>query len=327
MSSIDLNPPRGMRDFLPKDWVFREKLMQVFNDVSKTNGFLHYETPVVDSYELFERKAGEEISDQLYDFTDKSNRHISLRAELTPSMVRLYAKNKESLPFPAKLYSIGQCFRYERATKGRKREHYQWNLDILGENNISAEAWILSTAIQVMNKLGLNENDFQIHVSNRALLSDFLLSIGVEKERHSELMIIIDKKDKIPAEVMKEMMEEIKISSSQIEKIIEFLDKKTLEEIRPFVQKDSLALQELEHLFAAAKALNIAPYLRIDTSIIRGLSYYTGIVFEAFDTNKDFRAIFGGGRYNSLFDRMTGKDIPACGLGFGDVVIEELIAS
>ncbi len=326
-SQIDLNPPRGMRDFLPKDWIFRQKLMNAFTKAAEACGFLRYETPVVDSYELFERKAGEEISEQLYDFEDKSGRHIALRAELTPSMARVYFANQEQFPSVAKIYSIGQCFRYERATKGRKREHFQWNIDILGEKSVSAEAWLLFTAVRALNLLGLDNNDFQVYVSSRSLLSDYLVSIGVNEEKHAELMVLIDKKEKIPAEVLHDSLKEAGMNEKQISQLFCFLEVKKIDELALFVPEDNEGLQQLKELFDKANALGISAYLKLNTSIIRGLSYYTGIVFEAFDCQKEFRAIFGGGRYDHLFLKMMDKDIPACGLGFGDVVIEELCAA
>lgn len=326
-SQIDLNPPRGMRDFLPKDWIFRQKLMRAFTDAAESCGFLRYETPVVDSYELFERKAGEEISEQLYDFTDKSGRHIALRAELTPSMVRLYFGNQNQFPSVAKIYSIGQCFRYERATKGRKREHFQWNIDILGEKGVSAEAWLLFTAVRALNILGLDDNDFKVYVSSRSLLSDYLVSIGVNEGKHAELMVLIDKKEKIPAEVLRDSLKEAGMNEEQIGQLFRFLEVKEIDQLAAFVPAENEGLLQLKELFAKAEALGISSYLKLNTSIIRGLSYYTGIVFEAFDVRKEFRAIFGGGRYDHLFLKMTDKDIPACGLGFGDVVIEELCAA
>ena len=321
---LDVAPLRGMRDFTPVDWVFRKKLLEAFDKASTKTGFLRYETPVVDSYELFERKAGEELSDQIYEFRDKSDRHLALRPEITPTMVRLYMGLKESLPFPAKIWSFGQCFRYERPTKGRYREHFQWNIDIMGEADVSAEAWILFTAVEVMKELGFDAKDYQIRVSSRALLSGFLLKIGVTHERHAALMTLIDKKEKVDAGWLKEEMAALGLTTEQIERLFTLLETHDAAEIGNLVGSENVDYQNLQKLFRFAEALGYREYLQMDPSIIRGLSYYTGIVFEAFDTQRQFRALFGGGRYDALFSRMTGKDIPACGLGFGDGVIREL---
>ena len=323
VEKIDLSPLRGMRDFFPKDWVFRKKLLQAFENASEKCGFLRYDTCVVDAYELFERKSGEEISDQIYDFHDKSDRHIALRPEITPTMVRLYSADKENLPYPAKIWAFGQCFRYERPTKGRYREHYQWNIDIMGEKSVSAEAWILYTAVMVMKELGFSEEDFCIRVSSRALLSGYLSKIGVPEDVHAPLMTLIDKKEKVEESWLKEEMTHLGLSSTQIDSLFVLLDTHDIEKIQE-ITGPSEDVQQLKDLERFAKALGYINYLKIDPSIIRGLSYYTGIVFEAFDRKGQFRALFGGGRYDHLFSRMTGKDIPACGMGFGDGVIREL---
>lgn len=323
VEKIDVTPLRGMRDFSPKDWVFRKKLLKAFENASEKCGFLRYDTCVVDAYELFERKSGEEISDQIYDFHDKSDRHIALRPEITPTMVRLYSADKENLPNPAKIWSFGQCFRYERPTKGRYREHYQWNIDIMGEKSVSAEAWILYTAVQVMNELGLDASDFRIRVSSRALLSGYLTRLGVAADIHAPLMTLIDKKEKVDAGWLKEEMGTLGVTADQIESIFNLLDLHDLAAIE-HVTGPSEDVQQLKDLMRYAEALGYADYIQIDPSIIRGLAYYTGIVFEAFDNKRQFRALFGGGRYDNLFTRMTGKDIPACGMGFGDGVIREL---
>ncbi len=323
VEKMDLTPLRGMRDFFPKDWVFRKKLLKAFEAASEKCGFLRYDTCVVDAYELFERKSGEEISDQIYDFHDKSDRHIALRPEITPTMVRLYTADKENLPYPAKIWSFGQCFRYERPTKGRYREHYQWNIDIMGEKSVSAEAWILYTAVQVMNELGFDATDFRIRVSSRALLSGYLTKLGVDEAVHAPLMTLIDKKEKVDAGWLKEEMGNLGLSETQIDTLFQLLDLHDLAEIE-HLTGPSEDVQQLKDLLRYAKALGYADYIQIDPSIIRGLAYYTGIVFEAFDNKNQFRALFGGGRYDNLFTRMTGKDIPACGMGFGDGVIREL---
>lgn len=321
---LDVAPLRGMRDFTPTDWVFRKKLLAAFEKASARAGFLRYETPVVDSYELFERKAGEELSDQIYEFHDKSDRHLALRPEITPTMVRLYTGIKETLPTPAKIWSFGQCFRYERPTKGRYREHFQWNIDIIGEAGVSAEAWILFTAVAVMKELGFDETDFQIRVSSRALLSGFLLKIGVTHERHAALMTLIDKKEKVDVEWLKSEMAALGLTVEQMDRLFALLDTHNPDEIGRLVGSENVDYQMLKRLFECAEALGYRAYLQMDPAIIRGLSYYTGIVFEAFDTGRRFRALFGGGRYDMLFGRMTGKELPACGLGFGDGVIREL---
>ncbi len=321
---IDPQPLRGMRDFLPKDWIFRKKLMQVWAETAEQNGFTRYETPVVENLSLLERKAGEEISDQIYNFEDKSGRKIALRPEITPSMVRIVSANREAFAGTGKVYSIGQCFRYERASLGRKREHFQWNIDIVGEEGVIAEAYLIQTAVNAMKKLGFTKGEFKVRVNNRQLVSDFLNSLKIEGEQVLSVMGVMDKKEKISPEAFDEMLAEVGLNDKQIQKINQFMIAKSLPEIQKFVKEDSVGFQDLKKFWAYCQALDLTEFVVIDTAIVRGLAYYTGIVFECFDTAGKFRAIFGGGRYDHLFERLTGKPCQAVGLGFGDVVVEEL---
>lgn len=324
IESVDKQPLRGMRDFLPQNWLFRTKLLRAWEKAAERHGFVRYETPIVEPLSLLERKAGEEISEQIYHFQDKSGRSIALRPELTPSMVRVVSGNREAFTAQGKVYSIGQCFRYERASLGRKREHFQWNIDIVGEEKPVAEAYLLKTAIEALNTLGFGAADFQIRVNNRQLVSDFLLSRGVAEGAVLPVMGVMDKKEKITPEAFDEMLAEVGLSAPQIEAVNAFMTVKTVAEVEAFSLGDSAGLAALKDFLAYADMLGISDYITVDMGVVRGLAYYTGIVFEAFDTGRTFRAIFGGGRYDHLFERLTGKAMPAVGLGFGDVVIEEL---
>lgn len=322
--TIDTQPLRGMRDFLPKDWIFRKQLMQIWSEVAEQNGFVRYETPIVESLSLLERKAGEEISDQIYNFEDKSGRAIALRPEITPSMVRIVSANRDHFPSTGKVYSIGQCFRYERASLGRKREHFQWNIDIVGETGVICEAYLIHTAIQAMARLGFVKGEYRVRVNNRVLVSDFLNALDIVGEKALAVMGVMDKKEKVSPEAFDEMLGEVGVDKKQIERINAFMQSKDLKTIEKFVPADCQGLKDLQQFWSYCQALNITDYVQIDTAIVRGLAYYTGIVFECFDTKGKFRAIFGGGRYDHLFERLTGRPCAAVGMGFGDVVVEEL---
>ncbi len=324
IESIDKQPLRGMRDFLPQHWLFRTQLLRAWEQAAERHGFVRYETPIVEPLSLLERKAGEEISDQIYHFEDKSGRSIALRPELTPSMVRIVSGNREAFTAQGKVYSIGQCFRYERASLGRKREHFQWNIDIVGEEQPVAEAYLLKTAVEALNTLGFGASDFQIHVNNRELVCDFLIANGISVDRLLPVMGIMDKKEKVSAEAFGDMLSETGLSQTQIQALQAFMSAKTIAEVEAFHLTDSSGLKNLKEFLSYADTLGISDYITVDMSVVRGLAYYTGIVFEAFDTQRAFRAIFGGGRYDHLFERLTGKPLAAVGLGFGDVVIEEL---
>ena len=317
---ISFDPPRGMRDFYPADMVWRNKVFGAFREAGAAAGFEPYDACVVESYDLLARKSGEEVGDQIYHFLDKSERHIALRPEMTPTLARMVAARQKQLSFPIKWTTIAQCFRYERMTKGRKREHYQWNLDIIGEESVLAEVEVIGTACAALRKMGLSPADFKVHVSSRALLGELLASSGIPAEKHAAVFLALDKRGKIPDDEIKYILSQGGLDDAGIAKVFEMFAVKGLDEL-----PDSPAVANLRELFRLAEITGFADCLQFDISVIRGLSYYTGIVFEAFDTKGEFRAIFGGGRYDSLLTTIGGDPTPAVGLGFGDVVVTELL--
>ncbi|GEO82771.1 histidine--tRNA ligase [Pararhodospirillum oryzae] len=319
-------PPRGMRDFFPDDLLQRDRIFNTWMEAAHRHGFHRYEAPVVETFDLLARKAGEEVSRQIYDFEDKSNRRLALRPEVTPSFVRMVSARQGALSFPLKWTTIAQCFRYERMTKGRKREHYQWNLDIVGDATVFAESWILSAATTALRAMELSSADVLVRVNHRDLIAQVLTRLGVEAERHTDIFLIIDKRGKMPDSDLITMFTEKGFAASIAEELFALMDTGSLESVERFVGSESSATRDIAQLFAFAEALGFRDYLVFDPGIIRGLSYYTGIVFEAFDTQRRYRAIFGGGRYDRLFESMTGTARPAVGLGFGDVVIAEVLA-
>ena len=307
---ISFEPPRGMRDFYPEDMVWRNRVFDAFRAAGEAAGFEPYDACVVESYELLARKAGEEVGEQIYHFRDKSDRHIALRAEMTPTLARMVAQRQGSLAFPIKWTTIAQCFRYERMTKGRKREHYQWNCDIIGEESVLAEVEVLGAACDALRRMGLSNADFRVHVSNRALLSEFLA---------------LDKRGKMPDEEIAAMLRDGGVDEAGVKATFAIMDLKTLDEAEKLAGAGSPAVAQLRELFRLAEIAGFAECLMFDISVIRGLSYYTGIVFECFDTQREFRAIFGGGRYDNLLTTIGGDPATAVGLGFGDVVVTELL--
>ena len=324
---ISFEPPRGMRDFYPEDMVWRNKVFDAFRAAGEAAGFEPYDACVVESYDLLARKAGEEVGEQIYHFLDKSDRHIALRAEMTPTLARMVAQRQGSLAFPLKWTTIAQCFRYERMTKGRKREHYQWNCDIIGEESVLAEVEVLGAACDALRRMGLSPDDFRVHVSNRALLSELLAASGIAAERHAQVFLALDKRGKMPDEELAHMMKDNGLADADVAKTFEILNVKTLDEAAALVAPDSPAIAKLRELFRLAEIAGFAQCLMFDISVIRGLSYYTGIVFECFDAKREFRAIFGGGRYDNLLTTIGGAPATAVGLGFGDVVVTELLKS
>ena len=323
--AISFEPPRGMRDFYPEDMVWRNKVFDAFRAAGAAAGFEPYDACVVESYELLARKAGEEVGEQIYHFFDKSERHIALRAEMTPTLARMVAQRQGSLAFPIKWTTIAQCFRYERMTKGRKREHYQWNMDIVGEESVLAEVEVLGAACDALRRMGLTNADFQVHVSNRALLSELLASSGIPSDKHAQVFLALDKRGKMPDEEIAAMLRDGGVDDAGVKKTFQILDVKNLDEAAALVAADSPAIAKLRELFRLASLAGFGECLTFDISVIRGLSYYTGIVFECFDTKREFRAIFGGGRYDNLLTTIGGQPATAVGLGFGDVVVTELL--
>ncbi len=305
-----------MRDFYPADMVWRNKVFDAFKAAGEAAGFEPYDACVVESYELLERKAGEEVGEQLYHFLDKSDRHLALRAEMTPTLARMVAQRQKELHFPLKWTTIAQCFRYERMTKGRKREHYQWNMDIIGEDSVLAEIEVLGAAVDALKRMGLKTDDFKVHVSSRKFLGSLLEKSGIPAEKHAQVFLALDKRGKMPDEEIAAMLKDGGLSEDETKATFAIMDLKSYE-----------GSPELKELFRLAGIAGFADSLVFDIGVIRGLSYYTGIVFECFDTQGEFRAIFGGGRYDNLLTTIGGEPTSAVGLGFGDVVITELLKS
>jgi len=323
--SISYAPPRGMRDFYPEDMRLRNRVFDSWRKASDTFGFSPYDACVVESLELLQRKSGEEVSEQIYHFEDKSGRKLALRPEMTPTLARMIVARQGQLTFPVKWYTTAQCFRYERMTRGRKREHYQWNMDIVGEENISAEIEILAATVMALRNMGLADEAYFIHVNNRALLAELLENSGIPVNHHAAVFLALDKRGKISDDEIKALLEKEKLSQSAIDKTFELLSVESIDQAAQLTKPDSPAISALRELFELAEVYGIQDRLIFDISIIRGLAYYTGIVFEAFDTRRQFRAIFGGGRYDSLLTTIGGAPTPAVGLGFGDVVIMEVL--
>ena len=317
---------RGTRDFYPEDMRLRNWLFDNFDDAALLHGFEEYDAPVLEHEELYTRKQGEEITQQLYNFLDKGDRKVALRPEMTPSLARMVMSRAGALPMPIKWYSIPQCWRYERTQRGRGREHYQWNVDIWGTNEISADAELISVLVTFFEGVGLTEEDLVIRMSSRKVLEEVLGSLGIVGDMFTQTCIIVDKMDKLPADVVSEQLSALGIEDNAIKTIQSTLGIKDMDSLRSMLGEESPAVIELTSLFSALEAYGISEWIEFDASIVRGLAYYTGPVFEAHDRAGELRAICGGGRYDKLLSTLGGKDLPATGFGFGDMVIMELLA-
>ena len=206
-----------MRDFYPEDMAWRNRVFDAFRAAGEAAGFSQYDACVVESYELLARKAGEEVGEQIYHFLDKSERHLALRAEMTPTLARMVAQRQKELSFPLKWTTIAQCFRYERMTKGRKREHYQWNLDIIGEDSVLAEVEVIGAACDAHRRMGLPSADFKVHVSSRKFLGELLAKSGIAADRHAQVFLALDKRGKMPDAEIAAMLKDGGLSDGEIE--------------------------------------------------------------------------------------------------------------
>ena len=317
---------RGTRDFYPEDMRLRNWLFQRFHSSSLSHGFEEYDAPIIEHEELYTRKQGEEITQQLYNFEDKGGRRVSLRPEMTPSLARMVMARSGALPLPIKWYSIPQCWRYERTQRGRGREHYQWNVDIWGMDGIEADAELLSVMVHLFTSVGLTSEDVVIKISSRKVLEEVLGSLGIEGDTFAKTCVIVDKMDKLTADSVAAQLSDLGLDSESISTIQSVLGITELSRLDGSLSSKGSAIPELEELFSLIESYGISDWVQFDASIVRGLAYYTGPVFEAHDRSGNLRAICGGGRYDKLIGTLGGKDLPATGFGFGDMVIMELLA-
>ncbi|KAG2489681.1 hypothetical protein HYH03_011790 [Edaphochlamys debaryana] len=322
---IDTQPPRGTRDFFPEDMRLRNWLFGEFAAVSQGFGFEQFDAPVLESEELFVRKAGEEITEQLYNFEDKGQRRVALRPELTPSLARLVLQKGKAMQLPAKWFAIGQCWRYERMTRGRRREHYQWNMDVVGVPGVEAEAELLAAIVAFFERVGLTAEDVVLKVSNRKVLQAVCARYGVPDESFARVCVIVDKLDKMPREKVEEELAAIGVPPATVDGVLGALGLRSVEELGALLGPESEAVAELGRLFELAEGYGYKDWLSFDPSVVRGLAYYTGTVFEGRDRAGKLRAICGGGRYDRLLAAFGGEAQPMAGFGFGDAVIVELL--
>lgn len=325
---IEIEPVQGCRDFPPEEMRRRNYLFNTFEEVSKLFCFEEYDAAVLESEELYIRKAGEEITEQMFNFVTKGGHRVALRPEMTPTLARLLLAKGRSLLLPVKWYSIPQCWRYEAITRGRRREHYQWNMDIVGVTSVSAEAELVCALCTTFQRFGLTAKDVGIKVNSRKILQSVVLAAGVPPTKFAPVCVIVDKLEKLPREEIEAQLVALEIPPPVVETIYSALSMKSLEEIETKIGPSAAdALTEIRQFFAYVASYGFQQWVTFDASVVRGLAYYTGIVFEGFDRQGKFRAICGGGRYDNLLTTYgSPTPIPCCGFGFGDCVIAELLA-
>jgi len=305
--------------------------MSVWRDVARRYGFVEYDGPPLESLELYTKKSGDEIVGQLYNFTDKGDREIALRPEMTPTLARMVAAKANAMRKPIRWFSIPQLFRYERQQKGRLREHFQLNADIVGEASVVADAELLALAIDIMRALGLTSTDVRARVSDRQLLTAVLAEVGVKSAEMPAVFAAIDKLGREPRDVTLGKVEKAVSSAEARKGVARILDNTTdLNALAADFRNSADVMEAVTHMreyLNFLDALGVGTWVDFDLSIVRGLAYYTGKVFELFDAKGEFRAICGGGRYDDLLSTIGGVDLPALGFGMGDVVLTEILRS
>jgi histidyl-tRNA synthetase len=318
----------GFRDFFPAEFSARQHIVAAWRETARRYGFEEYDGPPLEPLELYVEKSGEEIVDQLYTFQDKGGRDVALRPEMTPTLARMIGERGRALPKPIRWFSMPQLFRYERAQRGRLREHFQWNVDIVGEADISADAEVLAVALEGLAALGLGPDDVVARVNDRRLLERLLTAAGVDRSRLSAAYNVIDKMGREEeARTRERLMESGGLDGAGTGRVLELLGQ-DLDGLAAEHGGDAAIGPEIDRLreyFVMLGDLGWGSHVQFDPTIVRGLAYYTGTVFEVFDRKGEFRAICGGGRYDNLLAAVSDLEMPAVGFGMGDVVLGELL--
>ena len=298
----------GFRDFLPDDCAARNYIFARWREVARRYGFVEWDGPILEPTELYTKKSGAEIVGQLFNFTDKGEREVALRPELTPTLARVIAAHEREFKKPLKWFSIGRFFRHEKQQRGRLREHFQLNCDIVGENVLTADIELLALCIDLLRAFGFTEKDVVVRISDREFWIDFLQQKGVSSDRWDDFLQAIDRSEREPRE-------------KTVEKLGKLADPVFA------ILREGGKSEKLERLVDGLRARGLADFVTVDVGIVRGLAYYTGIVFEVFDRAGKLRAIAGGGRYDNLIGQLSdgAVSMPALGFAMGDVILGEMI--
>jgi histidyl-tRNA synthetase len=319
----------GFRDFFPDDAAFRNRIFAVWRDVAARYGFEEYEGPPLEALELYTQKSGDEIVGQLYAFEDKGGRAVALRPEATPTLARMVAQRARALKKPIRWFTLPQLFRYERQQRGRLREHFQLNMDVIGEAGPLADAEVIAAAIDIVRAFGLTEQHFRVRLSDRRVAHAFLAAQGLDEGQIAAAYAQIDKLGREPRdELLQNLVRTARLDESAAARALAIGDLRSVEAVRDAAAAARVDLEVIEPMLeciAALEAMGLGAYVDVDLSVVRGLAYYTGIVFELFDARRALRAICGGGRYDGLLAALGGIDLPAVGFGMGDVVLGELV--
>mgnify|MGYP001365141857 CR=1 FL=1 len=328
---MSFNSLPGFRDFYPEDCQLRNFIFNVWRRVCRQHNFAEYDAPILQPTELFTGKSGAEIVGQLFNFTDKGGREVTLRPEMTPYVCQMVAQKAQSLKRPIKWFSIGEFFRYERQQKGRLRSFYQLNADIFDEADVTAEVELLALVIDVFRAFGLTQEQFAVRLSDRTLWLELLAAQGLNDEQSKSALQIVDKWEREePAETKKKI--EALGAKGLYETLSELMKIKSLSNLESFIssqkktsEKLATRVEEWKKVLADLKAMGYGDFIQVDLGIVRGLAYYTGFVFEVFQKSGEGRALAGGGRYDNLVEKVGGPKMAAFGMGLGDVTLTDCL--
>ncbi|MBL7152693.1 MAG: histidine--tRNA ligase [Phycisphaerae bacterium] len=324
---------KGTRDFYPAQMAVRNWIIDGWKRVSRRNGFEEYDGPIFERLEMYQIKSGDEIVNQLFNMTDRGGRNLAIRPEITPTLARMVNKQINSLPRPIKWFSVPRLCRAERPQKGRLREFFQWNVDIIGVENdlgkVLADAEVIFTTVDYLREVGLTSEDIKVKISSRELLAAYLTSLGIPNERLDSIYPVLDKKAKLPSETFEEILKEQVSNSETVSKIQAFMNVSSIVDVEESIKVESdefiECLDTLKDVLDTLSMMGVGDFCGYDPSIVRGLAYYTGIVFEVHDVVGELRAICGGGRYDNLLRDFGGPVVSATGMGMGDCVLEVLL--
>jgi len=325
---MKIPPVKGTRDFYPPDMARRNWIIDGWKSVSLRNGFEEYDGPIFEHLSMYQIKSGQEIVTQLFSLQDRGGRELAIRPEITPTLARMVNQQINTLPRPIKWFSVPRLCRAEKPQKGRLREFFQWNIDIIGDGTGQADAEVIFTTLDYLRSVGLTSNDIRAKISSRKLLAAVLQNIGIPEDKLDALYAVLDKKPKLPPETFQALLAEQVPDANQAKKILDFMSLDAIRRVEELTQPDEAVLNavcELEKVFDVLKWMGVEHYCVFDPSIVRGLAYYTGVVFEIHDIAGELRAICGGGRYDNLLRDFGGPSIPATGMGMGDAVLEILL--
>lgn len=329
MASFQTLP--GFREFYPEDLARRSHVFRLWRQTAIAFGFAEYDAPVLEPLELYKAKSGDEIEAQLFSFTDKGGREVALRPEMTPTVCRLVGARANALKRPIKWFSIAEFYRYERMQKGRGRCFNQFNADIFGEAGPEAEIELIALLVQCLTAFGLTEQDFYVRLSDRNLWFYYLEALGLDEPRIRGILGAVDRYEKYGDDAFKTYVEQFGPLDVELKsKVLAFLQVKSLAALEETLaaiggEKLTVRLANWRQLLGGLEAMGLAQFIEVDLGVVRGLAYYTGFVFEAFDRKGELRALAGGGRYDDLVQKLGGPALPAVGFAIGDITFSLLL--